>query len=138
MGSYVKLSLTARLVLVRRFSVLATLSVAALALSGAVNTWFMVSTLLDLTGTVYGRILLVKIALFAAMLIFAALNRLVLIPRLSEAHGPRSSTLRLLRLSVVMEVVCALAVIGAVAVLGGLEPPAHLHRLTQIESPDLC
>jgi copper resistance protein D len=129
MGPHVTLTPAARLVLVRRFSVLATLSVAALAVSGAVNTWFMVGTLSDLIGTSYGRILLVKIVLFAAMLIFAALNRLVLTPRLIEAQGPRSSPLRLLRLSVIMEIVCALAVIGAVTVLGGLEPPAHLRSL---------
>jgi copper resistance protein D len=138
MNPQVKLSPAARLVLVWRFSVLATLSVAALAFSGVVNTWFMVGTFSDLTDTRYGRILLVKIALFTAMLIFAALNRLVLAPLLAEAHGPRASVLHLLRLSVVMEVVCAVTVIGAVAILGRLEPPTHLHHLTQIKSPDLC
>ncbi len=128
-GPNVHLSPAARLALVRRFSVLATLNVAVLAFSGGVNTWFMVGTFSDLTGTVYGRMVLVKIALFTAMLIFAALNRLVLTPRLIEAHGPRFSALRLLRLSVVMEIVCALVVIGVVAVLGGLEPPGHLRSL---------
>ena len=53
----------------QRYSALAIASVAILLAAGAVNTWFVAGTVPALVGTAYGRLLLTKIRLFAAMLI---------------------------------------------------------------------
>jgi putative copper resistance protein D len=84
---------------IRRFSSLAMLAVAGLVASGVINAWFMLNGWRDLIATDYGRLVLVKVALFLAMLAFAAANRLWLTPRFGPttaasgaqgAPGPRS------------------------------------------------
>src|SRR5262249_35898250 len=60
----------------RRFSALAFASVAALLAGGIVNTWFLAGTVPALVGTDYGRLLLVKIALFLTTLAIASVNLL--------------------------------------------------------------
>ena len=47
---------------------------------GLVNTWFLAGTVPALIGTEYGRLLLAKIALFATMVTFAAVNLLRMTP----------------------------------------------------------
>jgi copper resistance protein D len=73
----------------RRFYTLAAWSVALLAASGALNTWFMTNGLRSFLGTEYGDLVLVKIALFVVMLGFGAANRYRLTPQLLPAapHG---------------------------------------------------
>src|SRR5262249_44093631 len=66
----------------RRFSTLGVVSVGALLASGLINGWNFVGSIEALTTTPYGRVLAGKIALFAAMVGFAAFNRRVLTPRL--------------------------------------------------------
>jgi len=56
----------------RRFSVLAAWSVALLAGSGALNTWFMTNGLRNFLGTEYGDLVLIKIVLFVVLLSFGA------------------------------------------------------------------
>ncbi len=75
----------------RRFSMLAMASVAVLLAAGLVNTWFLAGTVPALVGTDYGRLLLLKIALFLGTLVIAAVNLLRLTPRLGEraAKGQR-------------------------------------------------
>jgi copper resistance protein D len=116
--------------LVRRFSALAMLAVAGLAASGVINTWFMINRVRELVDTDYGRLVLLKVALFLAMLAFATANRLWLTPRLSGSEGsasPDRAALGLLCIFTTIELTLGLAVIGVVAVLGQLEPPGHLH-----------
>jgi copper transport protein len=64
-----------RPVLARRISTLAAASVAVLLLSGAAQGWRQVGTLDGLTSTTYGRLLLAKVGIVAAMLVLAGLNR---------------------------------------------------------------
>src|SRR6516225_8488910 len=54
-----------------RFSAMAVASVGTLVISGVVNTWFLAGTVPALVGTEYGRLLLLKLGLFAAMLLIA-------------------------------------------------------------------
>ena len=68
--------------------------VALLTASGLVNAWYLVGDVPALIGTDYGRLLLAKLALFAAMLVLAMANRWYLSVRL--AGGDREA-LRLLR-----------------------------------------
>jgi len=104
-----------------RFAATGTLIVGALIVTGIVNLLAIagLAALPTLPDTAYGRILALKLALFAAMLGFAAFNRWRLVPRLKAA--PASGT-RHLRASVALEAMLAVGLILAVALLGTLAP----------------
>ncbi|HEY7944773.1 MAG TPA: copper homeostasis membrane protein CopD [Casimicrobiaceae bacterium] len=106
----------------QRFSTLAIAYVCALILSGIGNSWFLVGSIPALIGTGYGRLLLAKLALLAAMLALAALNRTVLTPRL--AAGSRHA-LRALRRNALLEMLAGLLVVTIVGFLGITIPAAH-------------
>jgi putative copper export protein/mono/diheme cytochrome c family protein len=106
----------------RRFSVLGIACVTALVLSGLVNSWFLVGTIPALFGTAYGRLLLLKLILFLAMLGLAAVNRLWLTPALDRTSV---HALRTLTRTATTETVLGLLIVGIVGVLGGTPPGAH-------------
>jgi putative copper export protein/mono/diheme cytochrome c family protein len=114
----------------RRFSVMGLICVGALLASGIVNTWYLAGSLPALIGTDYGRWLLLKIALFGAMVATAAINRQVLTPRLAQEAtdpaqpGTRVALLKLRRNSLI-EAGLGLGVIAIVAWLGSAVPGAH-------------
>lgn len=103
------------------FSTIGLLSVAALLVSGAANTWLILGGLAPLPATSYGRLLLLKVALFALMVALAADNRLRLVPAMVKEHG---GALDRLRTHVLGEQALGLAVLLLVAVLGTLDPSA--------------
>ena len=105
----------------RRFAVTGTLIVGALILSGIVNLWVIAGfeALPTLAATEYGRTLILKLSLFAAMLGFAAYNRWHLTPRLERAAD---ESVRSLRASVSLEAAAAVGVILTVAFLGTQSP----------------
>ena len=106
----------------RRFSTLGLASVIALVASGFVNAWYQVGTVPALIGTLYGRLLLVKLALFAAMIVIAVVNRGVLAPRVADAdYGAR----RALRRNALAEMALGLGVVVVVGRLGVTVPAAH-------------
>lgn len=111
----------------RRFSVTGTLAVAAIVLTGTVNSYMLVGVTQAwrMPDTPYGQVLLAKLALFVLMLGLAAANRFRLSPALSTAITGRDlqTSLRALRISVSIEAGTALCVLGFVAWLGTLEPP---------------
>jgi copper resistance protein D len=109
---------------VRRFSALGMVSVATLIVSGFVNAWILIGSLRGLVLTDYGRVLLAKLAIFAAMVAFAAVNRFRLTPRL--ASSANSEAVRSLRRNTMVEFALALLVFAIVGVLGTLHPAAHL------------
>jgi len=111
--------------ILQRFSAMGTLAVAALAASGLVNTWFQVDSVRALVTTNYGRWLLIKVALFLAMLALAAANRLWIMPKLAHAPADAPSWLERLARHIAGEQALGFLVLLAVAVLGTLEP-AHL------------
>lgn len=109
-----------------RFSTVGLLSVGTLLATGLVNTWMLVGSPAALLGTDYGRLLLLKIALFIAMVAVASVNRLRLTPRL-----PGKVPVRRLGRNVLVEIGLGLAIIAIVSLLGTL-PPAlyagmHMH-----------
>jgi putative copper resistance protein D len=110
-------------VAVLRFSTLGIACVGTLVGSGLINTWVLAGSIPALIGTDYGRLLLAKIALFLVMLLFAAVNRLWLTPRLTSssidlADGP----LRGLGRNTVAEAALGAIIIVIVALLGTLQP----------------
>jgi len=112
-----------------RFSALGVVCVAALIITGAVNTFYLAGSIAALTETDYGHLLLIKVALFVAMIAIAAVNRLQLTPRLAlAANGAARKALRQLRRNVAIEIAAGAVVIAVVAVLG-VTPPAHLQHV---------
>ena len=105
----------------RRFSAMALTAVVLLVLSGLVNGWFLVGSVDALVSTAYGQVLMVKLVLFFGLLAIAAINRLILMPRLIAATEPRS-TLTALHRAVVAEQGLGLAALGVACVLGSLAP----------------
>ncbi|QTN18166.1 copper homeostasis membrane protein CopD [Brevundimonas sp. AJA228-03] len=110
------------------FAGVGTAAVAALLLTGVVNSAFLVgwSGLWTLTDTAYGRWLILKIVLFGLMLSLAAVNRFRLTPAFEAAGADSSPVLGHLRRSLVVEFALSLAVLTIVAVMGALAPPASL------------
>lgn len=111
------------LALTRKFSTLGVISVAALAITGIINSLLLVGTLPALVGTPYGQILVAKIVLFIAMVLIASINRLRLTPRLP---GPDwRGALSHLRRNALAECFLGLGVLALVGHLGTLPPGAH-------------
>ncbi len=117
-----------------RFSALGIVAVGLLFASGIINASYLVESLAGLVGTAYGQLLLVKIALFAALVALATINREVLTPRLSatpRGAKQRASALALrgLRRNSLIESCLGLGVLAIVAVLGTMVPAAHQQPL---------
>jgi len=112
----------------QRFSTLGMLSVAILVLSGTVNSWILVRSFDGLFADEYGRLLILKLIIFAFMLAFAAVNRFWLTPRLavSSANTGQSEALRQLTRNSAIEIALGLAIFAVVGLLGTLHPAAHL------------
>lgn len=110
------------------FSRLGIVSVATLLATGIVNAWILVGSFHALLATEYGRLLMLKIIVFGAMLAFAAVNRFWLTPRLgcSPANGARLDALRRLTRNSVVEIALGLAIFAIVGMLGTLHPAIHL------------
>ena len=105
------------------------IAVALIVLSGLVNSWFLVgpNRLTDFWTTAYGQVLIAKLLAFAGMLGLAASNRYRLTPALGNALGtgtPRDAPLSALWRSLMLETIVAFAVLGLVAWLGTMRPPA--------------
>ncbi|HEY3254428.1 MAG TPA: copper homeostasis membrane protein CopD, partial [Polyangiaceae bacterium] len=106
----------------RRFSALGVASVSALVLSGFVNAWYLVGDVPALFGTEYGRLLLAKLALFAAMVVLAVVNRWYLTPRLAGDDRPALDSLRR---NAILETAAGIVVVMIVGALGVTVPAAH-------------
>jgi putative copper resistance protein D len=112
---------------IRRFSMLGTVSVATLILSGFFNAWILVGSFRGLVVTGYGQLLMLKLAAFAVMLAFAAFNRFVLTQRLAlSSDQARQNALRALSRNTWIEIVLGLSIFAIVGALGTLHPAAHL------------
>jgi putative copper export protein/mono/diheme cytochrome c family protein len=105
-----------------RFSPIGLGCVLVIAGTGLAQGIELIGGLPGLVGTHYGRIALLKIALFVAALALAAINRLRLTDRLSRATVHARSRLRL---SVSGEILAGLAIIVAAAFLASSMPATH-------------
>lgn len=105
------------------FALTGTVLVATLVATGLVNSWFLVGPagVASLTDGAYGRLLIVKLLLFGAMLALAATNRWRLTTAL-ERDG--QAALGAVRRSLALELAAGVAVFGVVAWLGLMSPPA--------------
>jgi putative copper resistance protein D len=112
----------------QRFSTLGIISVGALLVTGIVNAWILVGSFHALLVTEYGQLLMLKIVVFAIMLVFAAVNRFWLTPQLVLAPESEQqlNSLRQLTRNSTIEIVLGLTIYGIVGVLGTLHPAIHL------------
>jgi copper resistance protein D len=114
-----------------RFSMLGVISVGVLLVTGVMNGWVLVGSMPALVGTDYGRLLLVKVALFLGMVAIAAVNRLRLTPRLVHAAGVATAPVkgdgvRALARNSVIEATLGLAILVVVGALGTVPPGSHV------------
>jgi copper resistance protein D len=115
-----------------RFSNLGIVAVGTLLASGVTNASFLAGDIQGLTETGYGRLLMLKILLFVAMVCLAAVNRQYLLPHLyagTAASDPDLSrrVARKLERSAVLEIALGLAVVIVVAILGVTPPASEAH-----------
>ena len=113
------------------FAGLGTLAVGLLVLTGLVNSWFLIGPdrIAGLGASLYGQLLIAKLALFALMLALAAGNRFRLTPGLgsvlARGEDPRQALQRLRR-SVVAETLVGAVLLALVAMMGTLAPPSAM------------
>jgi copper resistance protein D len=112
----------------QRFSALGIVSVSVLLATGLINSWILIGSLRGLVATDYGQLVLLKVLLFAAMLCVAAVNRMLLTPRLGDPRGGQREVraLRQLKRNITIEIVIGLGVFAIVGILGTLHPAVHL------------
>jgi putative copper resistance protein D len=111
-----------------RFSKLGISSVGTLLATGLVNTWFLSGSVPALLGTLYGQLLLVKVALFATMIAVAGVNQLRLAPRLADVASEaalRLRAVRQLRRNASIEASLGVFVLAVVGIIGVLPPGLH-------------
>ena len=95
---------------------------AAILLSGVVNSYYMLPDVPALVESRYGLMLLAKIALFLLIILLAAINRVVLTPRLVlRADGAARSLWR----NALAECVLGFGIVAIVSELGITMPAMH-------------
>lgn len=108
-----------------RFSKMGYAAVAILVVSGLINSWFLVGSFTNLIATTYGQLLLLKLVLFSAMVMFAGFNRFFVVPTLLQSStADMKHGLRRLLINAVAEQSLGLAIILIVSFLGVTEPAA--------------
>lgn len=106
------------------FARVGTICVAVLLVTGLINSFYLVGIerVFSMNETPYGRLLMVKLAAFAAMLGLAALHRFRSTPGLERGQGGLAG----LRLSLGAELALGLLILALVGAMGILAPPASL------------
>ena len=108
-----------------RFSIFGIVVVAILIVTGMLNSWYLIGNVPNLVGTEYGQLLLIKVALFIAMVAIAVFNRFSLMPRLRRADWPVEATLRAFERNGAIEIALGVAIIAIVGTLGIIAPAIH-------------
>jgi copper resistance protein D len=104
-----------------RFGIVALYVVGGLVVAGACLLCMLLRSINELWGTGYGRLVLLKIILVAALLALAALNRLRLTPRLLARDARAATTLRG---SISLEIAAAAAILIVTAAMTTLTGPS--------------
>jgi copper transport protein len=125
--------------IVRRFSTVAAVSVAALVVAGTAMAWVETGSWRGLWETAYGRMVLAKVAVTLGVIVLAVLNRYRILPAIagdlddadpvgpdatvpSDDDGARTARWRRLRRTVGAEALAIVAVLGITAVLVNTTP----------------
>jgi putative copper resistance protein D len=111
-----------------RFSTLGLSCVGTLLVTGVVNTWFLSGSVPALLGTLYGQLLLVKIAVFVTMIAFASVNQRRLLPQLADVASDAALRLRAVGevgRNASIEASLGVFVLAVVGIIGILPPGLH-------------
>ena len=108
-----------------RFSTLSLCCVSVLIASGISNSWLLVGSVHALFTTLYGWLLLFKLALFGILIGFGARNQLAIKAASVSTAQTRSVFLQQLRRNVISEICLGAAVVAIVACLGVTPPARH-------------
>lgn len=119
----------------KRFSNVSLVTVGVLLITGSINALYLAGSLFAITETDYGRLLLIKVALFLLMVAVAAVNRQVWTPRLVQDGNVASNreALSRLRRNAAIEVGFGALIIVIVAVLGMTPPSLHQQAITEMQ-----
>lgn len=114
-----------------RFSRLGMLAVGTLLATGLINALFLVGSVPALLGTDYGHLLMLKLALFLTMVVFAAINRQWLTPLLADlptgaTERAQAPTLRQLQRNSLIEAGLGAALLVVLGALGTTPPALHV------------
>ena len=107
-----------------RFSTLSLCCVSVVIVSGISNSWLLVGSIHALYTTAYGRLLLVKLTLFATLIAIGARNRFLIKAKPLKVPAGRN-VLSQLRRNVICEASLGSAVVAIVACLGVTPPARH-------------
>jgi putative copper resistance protein D len=109
-----------------RFSLIGMAAVATLLATGLINSWYLVGSVDALLHTHYGKLLLLKLALFLGMVGIATFNWSQLTPALVQTESIAAAQLARRRLcrNAAIETIAGALIIAIVAVLG-TQPPAN-------------
>ena len=122
-----------------RFSHLGMAAVAVLLATGLINSWYLVGSVDALLHTHYGKLLLLKLTLFAGMVAIAAFNWSRLTPALVQTgniEAAQKARRRLCR-NAAVETAAGALIIAIVAVLGTQPPANHAgHSTSGTVPPD--
>ncbi|ABI55852.1 copper resistance D family protein [Alkalilimnicola ehrlichii MLHE-1] len=106
--------------ILRRFGQLATFAVGVLVVAGVALAWQLLGGLQPLLTTAYGQVLLGKVSAVGLLLLFAAMNKLWLVPAFENAAP--AAPLRLRR-SIRIEAVIAILIVLITALLTSVGTP---------------
>ena len=114
------------LVLINRFSRLATISVAVVIVTGVVLFFTNVENITAATSSLYGKVLLLKTSFVFFIMLFGGANKIFFIPRLNSINRSEWSRLTSLRrkfdVSMTIEVFLGLGILLATGILTHLSP----------------
>jgi copper resistance protein D len=109
---------------VYRFSILSLCCVSVLVVSGISNSWLLVGSIYALFTSPYGRLLFLKLTVFAILIGFGARNRFLVKTKLLKGAAEPDLLPQLYR-NVLCEVCLGVAVVAIVACLGVTPPARH-------------
>ena len=115
-----------RLRAAKRFSAIALGCVVVVAASGAQRAYDEVGNLHSLVHAAFGQYVLVKIGLFALLVVLGGLNRSRSLPALPRTIAPLRTTVRL-------ELLVVAAVLVATGILQGLSPPSNTAKAPAVK-----
>jgi putative copper resistance protein D len=110
--------------ILHRFSTLSLYCVSVIIVSGISNSWLVVGSVHALFTTPYGRLLLVKLTLFAILVAFGLRNRFLIKAKLLKAPAVPDLVPQVRR-NVLCEICFGAAVVAIVACLGVTPPARH-------------
>jgi putative copper resistance protein D len=118
----------------KRFSNAGLIAVGVLLVTGCINALYLAGSVPAITETDYGRLLLIKVALFLLMIAIAAINRQVWAPRLIHVSVASSrKALSRLRGNAAIEAGLGAVIIVIVAVLGMTPPGLHQQPMPEMQ-----